>query len=37
MTADDAMFNERNQFDWWFSFSKPILEAFKFITILKII
>ena len=29
--------NERNQLDSWFSFSKPILEAFKFINILKII
>ena len=29
--------NERNQLDSWFSFSKPILEAFKSINILKII
>ena len=29
--------NEHNQFDSWFSFSKPILEAFKIINILKII
>ena len=29
--------NERNQLDSWFSFLKPILEAFKFINTLKII
>ena len=29
--------NERNQLDSWFSFSKPIFEAFKIINILKII
>ena len=29
--------NERNQLESWFSFSKPILEAFKTINILKII
>ena len=29
--------NERNQLESWFSFSKPILEAFKIIDILKII
>ena len=29
--------NERNQLESWFSFSKPILEAFKIINILKII
>ena len=29
--------NERNQLDSWFSFSKPIFEAFKMINILKII
>ena len=29
--------NEHNQLESWFSFSKPILEAFKIITILKII
>ena len=29
--------NERNQLGSWFSFSKPILEAFKIINILKII
>ena len=29
--------NERNQLESWFSFLKPILEAFKIINILKII
>ena len=29
--------NERNQLESWFSFSKPNLEAFKIIKILKII
>ena len=29
--------NERNQLESWFSFSKPILEAFEIINILKII
>ena len=29
--------NECNQLDSWFSFSKPIFEAFKIINILKII
>ena len=29
--------NERKQLDSWFSLSKPILEAFKIVNILKII
>ena len=34
-TTDDT--TERNHLDSWFSFSKPIFEAFKIINILKII
>ena len=36
MTADDCN-SERNYLDSYFSFLKPLLEAFKFIYILKII